>query len=1250
MKKSLLTLVSVMLTTASALALPTKPVISTSQYTPWAAEATGYLYNVEAGLFLTNGNWWGTHACGADNGSTSSDNYTSYEDIFLGKAKVSGNRFVIQEEDPRTLADGVTIVACFSLQNTKYGESKHLFCGGNLDDLWVDGGSGDNFKQWYVETNADNSFKLKFVDKGTFGFQKISENNHNAFLDPENDAYTTWALVSEDVFSSVIDQFNLYYVSQGLNNLVVSIEAMGIGKDLSDYKALLESDETTYDEYASAVKELAPFVSLGEAIAAAKALDSDHDWSEFVTIFDNRESTTEVLNNALTRINAFISLKKKLNESIAKYPALDFSAPKAVYDDPASDNADLTEAIDDIDKIIIDGEIDNASLDNPVNITSQIPHVYDGYEEKSEVPVDWKRIFIGSGSTGSLRINTWSTEATEDGMVTPFIENWTGAGGVLSDQKVYRDTVEVRPGAYKITVKGRLFNESQGATYLKGANVFANINRKSITKEGIEGPENAIDGAKYANFNGKLYYYKDDFEGYGVVGSDGKLIFGMYIKDANCNWLAHKNYQVYYLGDSFESLDYVRQNTTLLADAYDEEVVAQKSLVGEYNAAIASYNAATDAASIISASAKIAELQDSVANNIAAYKAYTDRLDFISNYMGNEGATLEGPEVDLLTDYLDGDEGPCDEYPNGFSHYILDQLTLNTPEIKAELEFLNQLFNSALENGMSEGTDVTNLLVNPSFADGFKGWTSSTGGNVAGNIGFGTVEVFGGVVDCQQTVKAKPGIYAISVKAFERPGDNGSYTGTEDAKVFVFMNKFKNPVMNIVGDALNPDEAVNKTNCFIDNGGTAIGAWPLDYALPATIEGKEGYYVPNSMEGASYAFGADRYINTCYGLVEEGEDMTIGVTSNGVGVHWVLWADFKLTYMGKNADAVAAVLEAKLDEYSTYVDEQKNNELINSKEQDLAGDATDNADKALGEGDADKMWDALIAINDAYTHTQEHVAIMTELKDNIDNLSNAIDEYSETASAAAVIKANEILGTDYDELNNEELSTLSASAKDAITELKIPDTEGASDTNPIDMTQTIENNSFETGNITGWTYNTAATGDTGVKSNSTETYTISNADGSYLFNTWHGSALEGGFWLAQTVKALPAGTYELNALIASDAKNKIVVTAANGGAEYELETPKGEATEASIIFELEENEDLEIKVSSASWFKADYFRLKYFGTNSTQKPTEVDGIEVAEGAQIVAIYTVSGAPVASLQKGLNIVKYADGSVKKIFVK
>ena len=47
-----------------------------------------------------------------------------------------------------------------------------------------------------------------------------------------------------------------------------------------------------------------------------------------------------------------------------------------------------------------------------------------------------------------------------------------------------------------------------------------------------------------------------------------------------------------------------------------------------------------------------------------------------------------------------------------------------------------------------------------------------------------------------------------------------------------------------------------------------------------------------------------------------------------------------------------------------------------------------------------------------------------------------------------------------------------------------------------------------------------------------------------------------------------------------------------------------------------------------------------------------DGVNAAtaDEVQIVAIYNLSGAPLPSLQKGINVVKYSDGSFKKIFVK
>ena len=441
------------------------------------------------------------------------------------------------------------------------------------------------------------------------------------------------------------------------------------------------------------------------------------------------------------------------------------------------------------------------------------------------------------------------------------------------------------------------------------------------------------------------------------------------------------------------------------------------------------------------------------------------------------------------------------------------------------------------------------------------------------------------------------------------------------------MNKFKTPVKHIVVDALDPDLAVDKVNCMLSN----------DYKFTNVDLGMTEWLVPNSMEGARYAFNADRYVNTCYGLVEDGEDMTIGITSDGVIPHWVIWAEFKLTYMGKNADAVAAVLEAKLDEYSTFVDEQSDNELINSVEKKLADNAIDNAETALGSGDVDKMWDALIAINDAYDHTQKHVALMTETKDVLDELTDAISEYAETASTEAVNEANAILEEGYDELSNEELTSLIAKAKVAIAKLKIPDTSGASEENPIDMTRTIVNNGFETGNLTGWV------NEGEVSAQAQNNSSFDNKQGNYYAERWH---VNGTVNINQTVSYLPAGYYTISAYVYSSASDAKLF--AN---DEEVEVAVSQLYTVTAV--VDESGELKFGVKwtddGDKWTCLDEFTMQYIGTEA---PTGIQEVaqKAADGAQIVAIYTVSGAPVASLQKGLNIVKYADGSVKKIFVK
>ena len=218
--------------------------------------------------------------------------------------------------------------------------------------------------------------------------------------------------------------------------------------------------------------------------------------------------------------------------------------------------------------------------------------------------------------------------------------------------------------------------------------------------------------------------------------------------------------------------------------------------------------------------------------------------------------------------------------------------------------------------------------------------------------------------------------------------------------------------------------------------------------------------------------------------------------------------------------------------------------------------------------------------------------------------------------------------------------------------LAVPaDIDEAADNNRKEITNVITNNSFETGDLTGWT-TASGTGDTGSKENSNGTYTINNADGSYVFNTWNGSAVEGGFFVAQDIEDLdlPAGTYELTCLVASDANNvqKVIV---NNNMYEVTTTDKTNGEEASVVFKLENNNDkISIKVASDTWFKADYFQLFYYGKNSSKEPSVETGIvDVVATSEAIDIYTINGVKVATLQNGLNIIRTKNG-VKKVMKK
>lgn len=160
--------------------------------------------------------------------------------------------------------------------------------------------------------------------------------------------------------------------------------------------------------------------------------------------------------------------------------------------------------------------------------------------------------------------------------------------------------------------------------------------------------------------------------------------------------------------------------------------------------------------------------------------------------------------------------------------------------------------------------------------------------------------------------------------------------------------------------------------------------------------------------------------------------------------------------------------------------------------------------------------------------------------------------------------------------------------------------------NALDYTSKITNNSFETGDLTGWSI-PAASSDTGVKDN-VDPYTTTGIDGSKLFNTWW----QGVPLTQEITTGIPNGKYVIKASLAGS----------DDGANAKLFLLGPTASEHSNVIEIYKGTKgvfhdyaFEVLVTSKSitlgavggndageyvpgghwWYKADNFRLYYLG-------------------------------------------------------
>ena len=977
-------------------------------------------------------------------------------------------------------------------------------------------------------------------------------------------------------------------------------------------------------------------------------------------------------------------LKLALDAAKSEYPQVDFSSVDAVYNNTSSTVEELTAAKENISIIITNYKASLASYENPADLTDQIG---DG---SSIDP--WTRKFTGNGEVGTWHLNTWSTEANNgaDGtdMVTPFCEDWVASGGTLSDQKIYQTLKNAAPGLYKFTANVRAYSEAGTIESFEGLSMY--FGSQSINPQ----DQTAI----YYNNGKSVLWSPNYFNIIAIVAEGGDIELGFEIKGANFNWLAFKGTSLKYYGN-----ENVEENAAkLYKESYSyekasEELDANPDYIQAYNDAVDAFEAATKTEDVIQAVKNADAAKVALNANVDAYKTLLAKLAIYENAY-NEGS-YNGEKWGLFSDFMQQeDEVEGWPLPTGYDILQNKNYSLKTEEISEYITTIESLYQDAIASSLEPGDDCTNMIVNANWSDPNKGkgWTEVSGKCDNKNLrdgldAFPVAESWHSIFDFQQIVNNVPdGIYSISLNGFCRL-DDGVDTSVPAE---IYMNEFATPLKNIADDGVNPDEAQDGVNCYLTESSwkknplfenNSVDAPAGNTLYDQTTVNENGYYTPNGMTGASIAFSSGRYEAKTYGLVEGGV-MKIGVRNYKSTHVWALWSNFKLTYEGKTVEAIREVLSSNIEKMQVYLENNADN--LNAKAQADLQDAITSATDAGKGSNADAMWEALKAANASFAEVQESAAAYTALIAALDELDGVVGDYYETASAEAKAEYDEVSNIDYNEMTVEELQAFLDRVKTVTSMLKVPNTEGASDDNGIDVTQVIVNPTFDTvGDFTGWKGDSFGAG--GTTSTCAERYNM-NYDtyqdlaglpaGTYKLTVagfYRQGSIANDYLIATTPDTVgcyyaylyavseeltyqaPIMNISSGAIEASSAPAEGSEVAENSGivvpntmaaftawkdAGYYLPTDKyntvifkvGESGKARIGVKKEEKLDTD-------WSIFDDFKLTYYGADSKlETGIEAAGVET-EGETIIT--TLSGVRVKSLVKGINIVKIGNKTIK-----
>ena len=356
---------------------------------------------------------------------------------------------------------------------------------------------------------------------------------------------------------------------------------------------------------------------------------------------------------------------------------------------------------------------------------------------------------------------------------------------------------------------------------------------------------------------------------------------------------------VYMFGDG----DYKCLNDALLPDLiidlsakeeeFLDEVVAYQPLIDEYEEVIKSWDSIETLDKFFEAYKVALELKESIKTSADNYAAYTKACEDAGKYI--EDNRLEGEYTDFLKTYLEDSLEPDANYPNGTHDYIIENHILDDKALAAEIIFVNKMLENAIAGGSTPGTEITRLLKNSNFTEGYEGWTTEFDGGTA-TVG-GTPEIMpipegfnNRSFNAYQTITELPnGIYMLTANSLFRTG--GDIYSTFYAGQ-LYLNNTCNYVMSPGEDVISEYNAEVGVNCLGEGSDSKYES--------EDIVG----WVPNVREGCSVAFNAGRYLNLCATEVTDGK-LTIGARNlgTGLGSDWLPFGNLHIYYLGTADEA-----------------------------------------------------------------------------------------------------------------------------------------------------------------------------------------------------------------------------------------------------------------------------------------------------------------------------------------------------------